>query len=318
TAPRTPGVWASLSFRLSIPTAIRADFWRAAPAVVAGWATGGLFLSLGANIVHNELGGDAHLWQGLAVAMLAGVGAITAFVMRRRSPRTLVVFGTAALAVGTALSLIALGIGSLPFYLAATAVTGMGFGTGFSGVVASLAPRSVGLQRLARPYLLDLYETTGYAAHLAIREGRELVSIERLQSPRRPVRRPLTGGRYPLHATAIGLVLLAHAPDDVRAEVLAAPLPAYTARTYTDPVQLERLLGDIRRTGYAVSDRQVDDIHVGVAAPVHGADGSVVAAVSLALTEQDVDGKNMIHLVRLTATSISRTLTAAGYGRPDA
>lgn len=184
--------------------------------------------------------------------------------------------------------------------------------------VASLAPRSVGLQRLARPYLLDLYETTGYAAHLAIREGRELVSIERLQSPRRPVRRPLTGGRYPLHATAIGLVLLAHAPDDVGAEVLAAPLPAYTARTYTDPVQLERLLGDIRRTGYAVSDRQVDDIHVGVAAPVHGADGSVVAAVSLALTEQDVDGKNMIHLVRLTATSISRTLTAAGYGRPDA
>lgn len=147
TAPRRPGVWASLSFRLSIPTPIRADFWRAAPAVVAGWATGGLFLSLGANIVHNELGGDAHLWQGLAVAMLAGVGAVTAFVMRRRSPRTLVVFGTSALALGTALSLVGLGIGSLPFYLAATAVTGMGFGTGFSGVVASLAPRIPTTQR---------------------------------------------------------------------------------------------------------------------------------------------------------------------------
>lgn len=147
TAPRKPGVWASLSFRLSIPTVIRADFWRAAPAVVAGWATGGLFLSLGANIVHNELGGDAHLWQGLAVAMLAGVGAITAVVMRRRSPRTLVVFGTTALAIGTALSLVALGLGSLPFYLAATTVTGMGFGTAFSGVVASLAPRIPPTQR---------------------------------------------------------------------------------------------------------------------------------------------------------------------------
>lgn len=51
------------------------------------------------------------------------------------------IFGTAALAVGTALSLWALATGSLPFYLAATAVTGMGFGTAFSGVVASLAPR---------------------------------------------------------------------------------------------------------------------------------------------------------------------------------
>ncbi|MEV7799357.1 MFS transporter [Microbacterium foliorum] len=141
TAPLHAGAWRSLSFRLSVPAGIRADFWRGAPAIIAGWATGGLFLSLGANIVRTELGGDAHVWQGLAVAMLAGVGAITAFVFRNRRPRTSVIFGTAALATGTALSLIALGVESLPFYLAATAVTGMGFGTAFSGVVASLAPR---------------------------------------------------------------------------------------------------------------------------------------------------------------------------------
>ncbi|MFJ4223724.1 MFS transporter [Microbacterium sp. NPDC089695] len=141
TAPLRPGAWASLSFRLSIPASIRADFWRGAPAVIAGWATGGLFLSLGANIVRTELGGEAHTWQGLSVAMLAGVGAIAAFALRRRSPRTSVIFGTAALAIGTALSLVALGVASLPFYLAATAITGMGFGTAFSGVVGSLAPR---------------------------------------------------------------------------------------------------------------------------------------------------------------------------------
>lgn len=141
TAPLHPGAWGSLSFRLSVPAGIRSDFWRGAPAIIAGWATGGLFLSLGANIVRTELGGEAHVWQGLAVAMLAGIGAITAFVFRNRRPRTSVIFGTAALATGTALSLIALGVESLPFYLAATAVTGMGFGTAFSGVVASLAPR---------------------------------------------------------------------------------------------------------------------------------------------------------------------------------
>ncbi|UPL19094.1 MFS transporter [Microbacterium aurugineum] len=147
TAPRTPGVWASLSFRLSIPPAIRADFWRGAPAVIAGWATGGLFLSLGANIVRGELGGEAHVWQGLGVVLLAGVGAVTAFVLRRISARSMVLFGTSALGVGTLLSLIALGMGSLPFYLVAAAVTGMGFGTAFSGVVASLAPRIPATQR---------------------------------------------------------------------------------------------------------------------------------------------------------------------------
>lgn len=147
TAPRKPGVWASLQFRLSVPQAIRADFWRAAPAIVAGWATGCLFLSLGANIVHNELGGIAHIWQGLGVAILTGVGAITAFILRKRSPRTITIFGTAALAVGTALSLGALALGSLPAYLIAAGVTGMGFGTAFSGVIASLAPRIPSTER---------------------------------------------------------------------------------------------------------------------------------------------------------------------------
>ena len=169
TAPRKPGAWASLSFRLSIPASIRADFWRGAPAVVAGWATGGLFLSLGANIVHGELGGTAHVWQGLTVALLAGVGAVTAFVMRGRRARTMTIFGTAALAAGTALSLAALGTGSLWFYLVAAGITGMGFGTAFSGVVASLAPHIPASQRadaFAVIYLLA-YLAFGVPAVLA-------------------------------------------------------------------------------------------------------------------------------------------------------
>lgn len=57
------------------------------------------------------------------------------------------IFGAAALAAGTALSLLALGLGSLPAYLVAAAVTGMGFGTAFFGVVGSLAPRIPATQR---------------------------------------------------------------------------------------------------------------------------------------------------------------------------
>lgn len=147
TAPRKAGAWASLSFRLSIPPAIRGDFWRGAPAVIAGWATGGLFLSLGANIVARELGGAAHVWQGLGVVLLAGVGAATAFVLRKITARSMVLFGTSALALGTLLSLIGLAVGSLPFYFLAAGVTGMGFGTAFSGVVASLAPRIPATER---------------------------------------------------------------------------------------------------------------------------------------------------------------------------
>lgn len=169
TAPRKAGAWASLSFRLTIPSAIRSDFWRGAPAVIAGWATGGLFLSLGATIVRGELGGEAHVWQGLGVVLLAGVGAVTAFTLRKIAARSMVLFGTAALAVGTLLSLIALSVASLPFYLAAAAVTGMGFGTAFSGVVASLAPKIPSTERadtFAAIYLLS-YLAFGVPAVIA-------------------------------------------------------------------------------------------------------------------------------------------------------
>jgi DNA-binding IclR family transcriptional regulator len=180
--------------------------------------------------------------------------------------------------------------------------------------VASRAPRAGELQRYVRPYLLDLYETTGFATHLAVREGSELVSIERFQKPRNTSRRPIVGDRYQLHISGIGQVLLAFAPRRIQEEVLSGELPAFTQYTYTDRAALERVLTEIRRTGYAVSDRQTDLQNVVVAAPVRGFDGSVVAAVSLSCPPQTVDVRGMVHLIRLTATSISRSLAAAGYG----
>jgi len=117
-----------------------------------------------------------------------------------------------------------------------------------------------------------------------------------------------------MHISAIGQVLLAFAPQQVQDEVLAGDLPAFTQYTYTDRDTLERVLADIRRTGYAVSDRQTDLENIAVAAPVRGFDGSVIAAVSLSYPPNTGDVRGMVHLIRLTATSISRTLAAAGYG----
>lgn len=147
TAPRRPGALASLQLRIRIPRTMRPLFVRSIPAIFAGWATGGLYLSLGAVIVRTELGGVAHVWQGLSVALLAGAGAVAAFVIRRRSARTITVYGASALAVGTLLTLVALAFGSLPAYLAAVVVAGTGFGTAFFGVVRSLTPHIPATER---------------------------------------------------------------------------------------------------------------------------------------------------------------------------
>lgn len=177
--------------------------------------------------------------------------------------------------------------------------------------VAALAPRSVGLQRIALPYMQDLYETTHRSVHLAVREKDEVVFVERFVSPESAGERPRVGGRYAMHATAVGLVLLAYAPTDVQEEVIGGPLKPFTSRTYSNERELRQALSDIRRDGYVISDRQISLKHVSVAAPIYGPDDSVVAALSLIVLPSETHGPSLGHLVQATARSISRALGAS-------
>ena len=140
TSPRHTGVLASFRPTVGVPASARPAFVRSAPALFAGWATGGLYLSLGAPIVGQELGAAAHLQQGLVVTTLTGVGALSSFLARKRSSREITLYGTTALAVGTALTLVALAAGSYWGFIAAAVVAGSGFGTSFLGIMRSITP----------------------------------------------------------------------------------------------------------------------------------------------------------------------------------
>jgi DNA-binding IclR family transcriptional regulator len=85
-------------------------------------------------------------------------------------------------------------------------------------------------------------------------------------------------------------------------------LAACTDHTVTDPVRLRRVLAEVRRTGVAVSSRQVTDDALSVAAAVHGADGAVVAAVSVVVPYADARVPVLVPAVRLAARGISRAL----------
>lgn len=182
---------------------------------------------------------------------------------------------------------------------------------------ASLSPRSVGLQRVALPFMQDLFETTHRGVHLAVREQEQVVFVERFVSPEGAGDRPRVGGRYAMHATAVGLVLLAHAAPEVQEQVLGGPLTKYTSRTCTNAGELRKVLANVRRSGYAISDRQIDPKYASVAAPIHGPDGGVVAALSLILPHDESHGPSVAHLVQAGARGISRALGAPqGRTRP--
>ncbi|PXY38164.1 IclR family transcriptional regulator [Prauserella flavalba] len=181
--------------------------------------------------------------------------------------------------------------------------------------VAALAPRGLGLRDVAMPFLEDLYEVTHENVQLAVREGLELVFVERIAGRHAVPVLTRVGGRFALHATGVGLVLLAHAPAEVQEQALAAPLHAYTPKTITDPDRLRELLAAVRRNGYAVSDGQVTLDALSVAAPIRGADGAVVAAVSLVVRADTAEPIALAPLVQAAARGISRMLAPRLDGR---
>lgn len=174
--------------------------------------------------------------------------------------------------------------------------------------VGALAPRSLGLRESAMPFLSDLHEVTGENVQLAVLDGTEVVYVERLVGRGTVGVVTRVGSRLPLHATGVGLALLAHAPVDLQELVLSRPLRRYTERTLTDPEQVRRALAEVRRTGVAVSDRQIEMVSLSVAAPVHGADGEVVAALSVVVPADGEGARAFVPVVRAAARGISRAL----------
>jgi DNA-binding IclR family transcriptional regulator len=177
--------------------------------------------------------------------------------------------------------------------------------------VATLAPRGLGLREAALPFLEDLYEATHENVHLAVRDGTEAVYVERLSGRRAVPVVSRVGGRLPLHATGVGLVLLAYAPTRVQEEILAGPLARFNERTITAPAVLRRLLAEVRRSRVAVSDGLLDPAALSVAAPVHDPAGEVVAALSVVVPSTQ-DSRTYTPAVLAAARGVSRALTFAG------
>lgn len=177
--------------------------------------------------------------------------------------------------------------------------------------VGSLAPRAPGLREAALPFMEDLYVLTRQNVQLAVRDEDELVFVERIAGRKAVPVLTRVGGRFHLHATGVGQVLLAFAPADVQERVLAGDLPRYARGTITEATRLRSVLAEVRKRGYAVSERAVTDDATSVAAPVRDGDGTVVAAVSIVVEADGARPREVAPYVLTAARGISRALGAS-------
>jgi DNA-binding IclR family transcriptional regulator len=183
--------------------------------------------------------------------------------------------------------------------------------------IASLAPRGHGLRATALPYMEDLHHATGQHVLLAVRDGEEAILVERLSA--RGAGRVMyrVGGRLPLHATGVGMVLLAHAPVAVQDAVLSTDLTLRPENVLRSSRELRGQLAAIRQDGVAVMSRSWPEPVTTVAAPILGPQGFPVAALSVLTSVGQVEPAVLRPAVVAVARAISRAMSESGSSRPE-
>jgi len=183
--------------------------------------------------------------------------------------------------------------------------------------IGNLAAVQRDLRDAASPYLQDVHATTGETVHLAVRDGLHALYVERVvgRTSARVLSR--TGTRLPLHATAVGKVLLAAAPDEVARAALTAPARV-TAWTITEPGRLARELQQARRRGFARTSQEMTPgawsvavpVAAPVAAPVAGPvpGGPVVASLGIVVASGARDLARLVPVLEVAAAGIGRAL----------
>ena len=136
-----PGALAALRPDVSVPRSARGTFARAAPCLVAVWALGGFYLSLGPSLAAQLTGSRNLLWGGLITFLLTGLGAVTASAFRNSAPIAVMLGGCLGLLGGAVVTIAAIVARAPALLLAGTALAGLGFGPGNVGAYRVIMAR---------------------------------------------------------------------------------------------------------------------------------------------------------------------------------
>lgn len=139
TAPSAGHGFKIVPRRISVPKAARRAFGLTSLSIVAVWAIGGLYLSLGPSLVAEMLHSTSHVLGGLVVTGLAGGGTVAQLLFRKLPGNRPIVLGGILLLIALALVTISLSTVSVTVFFIGTVVLGLGWGSAFMGAFRSMA-----------------------------------------------------------------------------------------------------------------------------------------------------------------------------------
>jgi IclR family transcriptional regulator, acetate operon repressor len=149
--------------------------------------------------------------------------------------------------------------------------------------LAVSATRRTELREQGRAHLERLVEETGETAHLAVLDGRRVLFLDSVETPRALRVAARSGTSAWAHCTSVGKVLLAELPDDRVLDLYSDhQLPAQTERSIATTAELMAALEEVRAQGFALNRGESEPGVGSVGVVVHDRLGRAVAALSTA------------------------------------
>ncbi|HIY85802.1 MAG TPA: IclR family transcriptional regulator [Candidatus Yaniella excrementavium] len=182
--------------------------------------------------------------------------------------------------------------------------------------LAARTPRAMGLREIAAPMVQLVQNQVRQHTQLGVEGGYDVVYLDRASRPDAVVNATIVGGRISLGASAIGHVLLADRPREFLAEVVASGIRRYTDSTPQTLADLVRVVQRVRQVGYAVAEGFVHPDARGMAAPICGPDGRVLAGLGVVVPSGGPVDMRIVELLRKAARGVSQQMRAA-YIDPD-
>lgn len=149
---------------------------------------------------------------------------------------------------------------------------------------------SLDIVEIAQPILRQLRDQTGLSAHMAVRDGGEVVYVIRHPARSTIASSVNIGTRFPAHATVMGRMMLSEMSEaELRKLFPTDPLPRYTEQTPQTLASLMEILAEDRKRGYSVSQSFFEQGVSSIAAPVRDGAGNIVAAINITAVDAYID-----------------------------
>src|SRR4030043_371542 len=168
--------------------------------------------------------------------------------------------------------------------------------------------------QISKPIMADLALEVQETVHLAVLSDTEIVYVDKVDSPRTLGVMSKIGQRGPVYCTALGKVLLAFQPENDQSRIIRKiRLTPFTPRTITSKQKLVEELKAIRKQGYALDHREIEQEVECIGAPIQDHLGNVIAALSISGPQRKIGTPQEKHFVAEVIRAAGLISSKLGY-----